>query len=167
MPDLEAQIPQQVEDEFDHLFAARRALVGQQEQEIDVRLRRQLGAAIAAHRHQRQALGRGRIGDGIDVPVGIVMDQPHDLVDQEAERMDGGRPAGLAAVQPLADLGAAGGQRFLQGVAQLGLARLAVQRAILRHGVEARIERPPVDDLALIGDLVHRLAHPQPRAAGA
>ena len=77
--------------------------------------------------------------------------------------MDRGRAAGLAAVQPLADLGAARGERFLEDVAQLRLARLGLQRVILRHGIEARIEGAPVDDLALVGNLVHRLANPGKR----
>src|ERR671913_1759829 len=46
--DLEAQVPQQVEHELDQLLAAWRLLVRPQEQQIDVRQRRQLAAAVAA-----------------------------------------------------------------------------------------------------------------------
>ena len=48
--DLQAEVPQQVEHELDDLLAARRLLVGPQEQQIDVRQRRQLAAAVAADR---------------------------------------------------------------------------------------------------------------------
>ena len=67
MPDLEPEIPQQVEQVLDHLLGMRRLLVGQQEQQIDVGKGRQLAAAIAADRDDRQPFARGRVGERIDL----------------------------------------------------------------------------------------------------
>jgi len=49
--DLLLEVPQHVEQRFDHLLDRRRGLVGQQEQEIDVRARRQHAATVSADRH--------------------------------------------------------------------------------------------------------------------
>src|SRR3546814_1311281 len=51
--DLEAHVPQQVENLLHHLLAARRQLVGQQEQQVDVRLRGELAAPVAADRDEQ------------------------------------------------------------------------------------------------------------------
>ena len=56
--DLQPEVPQQVEHELDDLLAARRLLVGAQEQQIDVRQRRHLAAAEAAGRHHARAARR-------------------------------------------------------------------------------------------------------------
>src|SRR5579885_614547 len=63
--DLEPEVPQQVEHELDDLLAARRLLVGPQEEQIDVGERRQLAAAEAAGRHDRKPLGSARVGGRI------------------------------------------------------------------------------------------------------
>ena len=62
LPDLQAEIPQPVQQELDHLLGVGRPLVRVQEQQIDVGVRRQLRAAIAADRDHRHALAGGRIG---------------------------------------------------------------------------------------------------------
>ena len=84
--DLQPHVPQQVEHELDDLLAARRLLVGTQEEQIDVGKRRQLAAAEAAGRHDAQPLGGAGIGGGIDAPVGEVEDHPDQLVHQERGR---------------------------------------------------------------------------------
>ena len=62
VPDLQAQIPQQIEHVLDDALAPRRLLVGQQEQQIDVGERREQAAAVAARGDDRHALGIGGIG---------------------------------------------------------------------------------------------------------
>src|SRR5262245_64349534 len=53
-------------------------------------MRRQLAAAIAADGDDGEPLGLSRIGHRIDVPLGIVVDQPDELIDHEALRAHGG-----------------------------------------------------------------------------
>ena len=62
--DLEAEVPQAIEDRLRDRLAPCRLLVGQQKQEIDVGARRQQPAAVAAGRHDRHALGFRRIVEG-------------------------------------------------------------------------------------------------------
>ncbi len=62
LADLEPEIPQQIEQQLDDLLGVRRLLVGQQKQQVDVGIGRQLAAAIAADRDQGQPLARGRVG---------------------------------------------------------------------------------------------------------
>ena len=60
LADLEAQIPELVEQELRDLLDMRSALVGAEEQEVDVGSGRQLLASVAADRHHRELLaGRG------------------------------------------------------------------------------------------------------------
>src|SRR5262249_34512672 len=59
MPDFQAEIPQHVEDELDDAFAPRGLFERAYEEQIDVRPRRQLGAAIAARGDNANALRRG------------------------------------------------------------------------------------------------------------
>ena len=66
LADLQAQIPQLVEQELRDLLDVRRALVGAEEQEVDVGARRQLLAAVAADRDHRQLLARGRVGAAVE-----------------------------------------------------------------------------------------------------
>ncbi len=65
--DLEAEIPQHVQDELDDALAPRGLLERTHEQEIDIRSRRQHGPAIAAGRDDGDALGGGRVLGVIDV----------------------------------------------------------------------------------------------------
>ena len=84
LADLEPEIPQEIEQVFDDLLGVRRLLVGQQEQQIDVGIGRQLAAAIAADRDERHPFARGRVGERID-PVGDeVVEHADQLIDQKA-----------------------------------------------------------------------------------
>ena len=56
MPDLEAHVPQAIEQHFGDRLAPGGLLVRQEEQEIDVRTRRQQAAAVAAGRDHGHAL---------------------------------------------------------------------------------------------------------------
>ena len=59
-------------------------LVGQQKQEIDVGIGRQLAAAIAADRDDGQLLALGRVGERIDPLGDKVIESADQLVDQKA-----------------------------------------------------------------------------------
>ena len=84
LADLEAEIPQPVEQELDHLLGMRGALVGMQEQQVDVGVRRQLAAAVAADRSDHEALAGGRVGHAEDAAVGEVEQAMQQHVDQAA-----------------------------------------------------------------------------------
>jgi hypothetical protein len=86
--DLEAEIPQHVEQVFCYLLAERGLLVGQHEQQIDVGAGSQCAAAIAADRHHRHPLAGTEIGSLEHMPDRIVVDLPHDHV------LDRRQPAG-------------------------------------------------------------------------
>ena len=85
MADLQPQVPQHVEDELDDAFAPGGLLEGAQEQQVDVRSRRQLAAAIAAGRHHRDTLGAGGILGVIDMLGGEVVDHLDDGVLQQRQ----------------------------------------------------------------------------------
>ena len=100
MTDLQTQIPQEIEDRLDHALAPGRGLIGEDEQKVDVRTRRQEAAPVAARGDHRHALrGRGIVGrielagdktiGGLDQPIhgGAKMRRattPIDSVDQDA-----------------------------------------------------------------------------------
>ena len=138
----------------------RRLLVGQEKQQIDIRKRGQLAAAIAADRDDRHPFAGGRIGERVDPFGDEVVERPDQLIDQKAllaDRVDGG----AVGFEPAADLGAAAGERRLQRRQQ----RAAVERRRRRVGDRLRQrlgERPPVDDVALPQDVGH---HPLTDAA--
>jgi hypothetical protein len=70
--DFEAQVPEGVEHVLDHALDVGGLLVGPQEQQIDVGEGRQGAAAVAAHRHQRQALALGGVAGAEHVHGGEV-----------------------------------------------------------------------------------------------
>ena len=79
----------------------RRPLVGQQEQEIDIRERRHLAAAIAADRDDRDLLAGGRVGDRVDAFADEVEQDADQLVDQKALLGDAMRRAAAGLETPL------------------------------------------------------------------
>ena len=72
LADLQAQVPQLVEQELGDLLDVRRALVGAQEQQIDVGAGRQLLPAVAADGDHRQLLARGRVGAAVEARLAEV-----------------------------------------------------------------------------------------------
>ena len=78
----EAEVPHHVEQMFDDLLASAGQLVGVQEENIDIGVRRQIAPAIAADRHQGEAARRGRIGLGIDDVRPPLEQRAQQLVDQ-------------------------------------------------------------------------------------
>ena len=115
--DLEAQIPEAVEHELHHLLAMGRQLVGQQEEQIDVRAGGELAAAIAADRHQGQMLAGAGIGQREDLLGRVVVKGADQLIHQEAGLVPDPEPRilrpGLGLEAP-ADLRPSLGQRPLQ-----------------------------------------------------
>ena len=163
MTDLQAEIPQQVEHEFDDLLAAWRLLVGAQEQEVDVRQGRQLAAAVAAGGDDAQPFGGAGVGRRIGVLVGEVEQDPDDLVHQVGGRdQDGGAviaQRALLFLEPAADFAAARGQ----GIAQQGENgrpwRLAARRHVLDQGRQGFFQGAAAHDASTVGDLVIGLGH--------
>ena len=92
MADLEPHVPQAIEDGLGHLLAPGGLLVGQQEQQIDVRVRRHQAAAVAAGRDHRHALGIGRIVRRIEMLRASSKSSPDDVVLHAAQPL-GAAPA--------------------------------------------------------------------------
>ena len=162
MADLQAEVPQQVEHELHDLLAARRLLVGPQEQQIDVRQRRQLAAAVAAGRHHAQPLGRAGIGGGIDALVGEIEDHADQLVHQE--RGGGQHLVAVVAqraglLEAAADLGPAAGQRLAQQGEHGRARRLGAGRQVLDQRGQGVLQRTAAHDGAAVGDLIVGLGH--------
>ena len=119
--DLQPQIPQHVEDEFDDAFAPGGLLEGAHEQKIDVRAGRQLAAAIAAGRHHGDAFGAGRVLGVIDMLGGEVVDHLDDGVLQPRQGARRGQAGQAFLLHRVLHLLAA----FQEGGLDQGQARLA------------------------------------------
>ena len=83
--DLQLEVPQHVEHRLDDALAPGGLLVGQQEQEIDIRARRQGPAPVAAGRRHGETLAGGGVGRRIEMPDHRVVDDAHQLVHPVAE----------------------------------------------------------------------------------
>ena len=101
--DLEAQIPQGVEHEFDHALGVRRLLVGPQEEEIEVGEGRQGPAPVAAHGHQGQALALRGIARPEDVDRREVVEGADHLVGNARKQPGRLNPAGAVLQTLLGD----------------------------------------------------------------
>jgi hypothetical protein len=80
MADLLAEIPEHVEDVFGDLLAPGRLLVGQDEQQVDVRPWRQRTPAITADGGERDGFGTRGIVHRVDPACGKQMYRGDDLV---------------------------------------------------------------------------------------
>ncbi len=78
--DLEAEIPEHVENVLCDALAPRGLLVGQKKQQIDIGAGRQQPAPVAARRHDRHALGIGRVGRAIDVRDRVIVEHADELI---------------------------------------------------------------------------------------
>ncbi len=126
--DLQARIPQAIEDRFRDRLAPGGLLVGQQEQQVDVGAGRLQPAAIAAGGDHRHVLGFRWILRLIEVLARELEQQADDLVFQPAQ------PFGAAAAvtvleQQQLGLGAAFDERGLQPLRQRG-AQFALAAAV-------------------------------------
>ena len=153
---LEPQIPQQIEHVFDHLLGVGGLLVGRQEQEIDVRMGRQLATAVAADGDDGEKLALRRIGERIE-PLGReVVEHMDELIDGVSVRGVGLRPGGTV-VEPLRHLLASIVQRPFQQAQHLGAPALG--RAVRLGGLtDLGAERLAVDDGAFVVDGFHGLS---------
>src|SRR6185437_11520326 len=86
MADLQAQIPQHVENEFDDAFFPWRLLERPEKQKIDIRSRRQKPASITTRRDHSEPFGRCRVLRVIEMFDGKVVDDLDDGVLQFGER---------------------------------------------------------------------------------
>ena len=156
MADLEAQIPQHVEHEFDNLFRARRHFVRQQEHQIDIGKRCQFAAPIPARGDDRQRLARGRAGRGIDPLIGEIVNRADQLIHQK--RMGPGHlGAGhLARFEAFLDLVPALGMGLFEDRQHLALGLGRIARPA-DQVVELLGQRLAVDDRA--GVFNGRTAH--------
>ena len=109
--DLLLQVPQHIEERLDHLLHAWRRLVGEEEQEVDVRKGRKHAAPVAADcdngRQLLAGLNRG------EPARGHFKRHSQELVGLGAQRFRA-RSAGSAVFQRLARFIASGGKRRLQ-----------------------------------------------------
>ena len=95
VPDLEAEIPEQIEHVFGDALAPGGLLIGKQEQEIDVRARRQHAAAVAALGDDRHVLGGGRVLGAIDVVGGEVVGEPDQGILEGGKALGAGPPVAV------------------------------------------------------------------------
>ncbi len=162
--DLEADIPERVEQILHHLLRIGRGLVGVEKQQVDVGERRQLAASVAADRDHRQMLAGGGVGGGIDRLGDEVVEGANELIHQEAE---GAHHLGARGtpLETLAHLAPPGLERLLQDLDHLP----ALGLAALGKRPEALLQSAAVDDVPLVGDGgghgVAILAFPRPFVA--
>ena len=136
--DGEPEVEQLVEQELRHLLDMRRALVGVEDEQVDVGSRCQLAAPVAADGDHGHLLARGRVGGAVEPALGEVegaADQEVHLPGEVAEHglrtpallelgPDARPPLEEDAAHPLAHLGRAA-RRVVPGLGRLkGKARL-------------------------------------------
>lgn len=97
--DLEAHVPQQIEHEFDRRLAPGLGAGRQQEQQVDVRARRQRATAIAAHGGHRNARGLGGHGGIEDMVQREVVDDGNQLVLQPGKPRGAGKTTAVGEKQ--------------------------------------------------------------------
>ena len=147
--DLQPHVPQHVEHVFGQLLAERGLLVGQDEQKVDVRARRQRAAPVTADGGQRDAFALRQVGDLEHMGQREVVDRPDDRVLQVGEAP---RAAMALAVgeEPALGLGAALAQHALEMRQHPGPRARAV--AAGRKGGQRRADRLGIGRGAFFGD---------------
>ena len=80
MANLEAHVPEEIEQVFDHAFAPGRLLVGQQEQQVDVRTGGKRAAAIATNRDHGDVFRRRGIAGSVDCSGRKIVERRDQLV---------------------------------------------------------------------------------------
>ncbi len=124
--DLQPEIPQQVQDRLDHLFAPRRALHRSQESNIDIGMRCHFGAAITANRLDREPFCRRAIGRGMDKFGHVIVDHPDQLIDQEGMAVDALVTCRRLLAEPPGQFFAPRIERMAQGIEHSQTRRLAL-----------------------------------------
>jgi hypothetical protein len=128
MADVQAEIPEHVQQILDDLLDPRGLLVGQQKQQVDVGARRQLAATVATDGHDGDLLGLAGIGVAVNVADGEVVEHADQLIDQVASRRQHLRPA-AARLEAPTHFGLPRRQRGLEAL-QHGAALLLGGRAV-------------------------------------
>ncbi len=113
--DLQAEVPEGIEDELDDRFRVRGFLPGAQEQQVEIGIGGQLAAAIATDGDQGQSFAFGRITGAIDVGQGEVPQRRDDLIGALGQ----GARGGIAALL-MVDIAEDAGARQVPGVLQDG-----------------------------------------------
>jgi hypothetical protein len=103
VPDLQAEIPQHVQDVFDDLVAPGCLLVGEQEEQIDVGTGGEGAAAITADRHHRHVLGGRAVLGAVDMRCGKIVERTDELVHQMREPGGADRAAAILHQHLLGD----------------------------------------------------------------
>ncbi len=159
--DLQAHVPQAIEDGFGHLLAPGGLLVGQDEQQIDVGFRRHQPAAIAAGGDHRHALGAGRDRRAVQMLGRGRIEDADDLVLHHAEPF-GAAPA-VTVLQEQRLRGGAGRCQFgLQELRHRGAEHVLAAGVFLGERVDRGGDPLRVEDLVAFGfgwdeDAVHGL----------
>src|SRR6185437_11059517 len=164
LADLEAEIPQHVEHVLDDLLGVRRQLVRQQEEQVDIRARRQLAAAVAADGDDGEALARRRVGQGIGMAHREIVQRPDQLIHQEAMLAHGLR-RGAPRREAAADLRRPGGESRLQPLDDRRAPAIGGGAGGRGKTGQRLAERAAVDDVALPRNGAHRPLIHQSRAA--
>ena len=129
--DLQAQVPQAVENGLGDRLAPGGLLVGQQEQQIDVGTRRHQPAAVAAGRDDRHALRLGGVFRWVEMLEHEFEQDADDVILHSAKPL--GAAAALAVLQEMPlGIGAAGGQHAFHPLRDRAAKFLLGTRMIVR-----------------------------------
>ncbi len=110
MADLEAKVPEEIENELDGLLAVRGLPAGAQEEKIDVGARRQRAAPVTADRHHRDTI---RLAGAVYLRDGEAVERNDDGILQRRQPPRA-RPAAAIGDELVLGGGAAVGQHLLQ-----------------------------------------------------
>ena len=97
MADLQLQIPEKIEHRLDGALDPGGLFRRQQEEEVDVRARRERSASIAAHSRHPEALAGGRIVDPVEMARDEMMRAGDRRIHHRGEAARAGEPVALLA----------------------------------------------------------------------
>ena len=144
MPDLEAKVPEHVEDVFRHALRPGGLLPRKEEKEIDVGVGRERAAPVTADRDQRQLLGGGGVARRKDAGRGEIEQRVDDRIGERGEAL-GAALALAVLLQPVADEAAPVRQHLLQEVQHRLPRRRRVRAALGGNGGELGLQPVVVD----------------------
>ena len=168
MADLQPEIPEQIENIFNHLLAIWRLFVGQQEKQIEVGERRHLAPPVTADRRDTDLLALGRVG----VPVDLLCRRLGSPEDEHVHQIGVGPDrfgTVIAFKKPPLNLGPAFIQRAPQEREQFGAETLRLVGG-LPQGIDGLLDLHRIDDFLAVSDfrsrrddgcVRYRLAHRQ------
>ena len=154
LADLQFQVPQHIQDVFDDLFLARRFLVGQHEQQIDIGIWCKFATAVPADGRNAQALALGRVCCRINMIGGKIVNQADDLVGKERQRLGNLLAIRFARIETMTDFRPSVFHCRLQKSEEL-LTDLLRQGLAGNELVNLADHRGAVDDPALFRNRTH------------